>query len=579
VSQAYVSSAVAPELPPGTWIGLRQQLEEALAAMDSGLRRAAAAAGIGRHGETASGVYAATGALLVGGRESHPLLLEAAAEALADLVRQRADAFSREDLYWTNDPLCGAASLEDLVVATPLLRGDALIGFVALTASHAGLGRSSLAPVEHLRQEGLILPWVCAARAGVVSPELRSLLVANSEAPADLLQDLAAHLHALRLGRETVEDLLRPLGTDIADRIHRRVLSSCGRALDHLWHGSERNAFCGTADPFSVRIEQTEQGVGVHLDHRLGRSLSPALARAAVRAALREVLSVEAPSLAIQGGLAEALDIVVGWEAPAARLLGGAARFAEAQRAAEAVFAAFAAPLAHLTHAPDGGCLLVDLRGARADGSRYSVRLALPGGLGAAVFGDGLTHATSPFLPRHLRSVEEVERAVPVRVVREELAPDSAGPGQYHGGSGARLELLLLEGRAEADVLLPAHAPGARGGMRGTPGKLTLLTPDAGTREEQGLARRTLPLRAGDRLILESPGGAGWGIPFQRSIMRLEEDLQRYLITPDHARNRYGLVLRPGSREKDDHLTYRVRHYLLSTLAVEDIIAGEELLD
>jgi hypothetical protein len=38
-------------------------------------------------------------------------------------------------------------------------------------------------------------------------------------------------------------------------------------------------------------------------------------------------------------------------------------------------------------------------------------------------------------------------------------------------------------------------------------------------------------------------------------------------------------VLRPGSLEKDDHLTYRIRHYLLSTLAAEDIIAGEELLD
>jgi hypothetical protein len=61
--------------------------------------------------------------------------------------------------------------------------------------------------------------------------------------------------------------------------------------------------------------------------------------------------------------------------------------------------------------------------------------------------------------------------------------------------------------------------------------------------------------------------------------MRLEEDLRSGLIGPDQSRNRYGLVLKPGSLEKDDHLTYRVRHYLLSMLTVEDIIAGEELLD
>lgn len=65
--------------------------------------------------------------------------------------------------------------------------------------------------------------------------------------------------------------------------------------------------------------------------------------------------------------------------------------------------------------------------------------------------------------------------------------------------------------------------------------------------------------------------------------MRVEEDLRHSLISRDQSRSRYGVVLKPGAQEggleKDDHLTYRVRHYLLSTLAAEDIIAGEELLD
>lgn len=61
--------------------------------------------------------------------------------------------------------------------------------------------------------------------------------------------------------------------------------------------------------------------------------------------------------------------------------------------------------------------------------------------------------------------------------------------------------------------------------------------------------------------------------------MRVAEDPVRDLITRDQSKNCYGVVLKPCSLEKDDHLTYRVRHYLLSTLAAEDIIAGEELLD
>jgi len=47
----------------------------------------------------------------------------------------------------------------------------------------------------------------------------------------------------------------------------------------------------------------------------------------------------------------------------------------------------------------------------------------------------------------------------------------------------------------------------------------------------------------------------------------------------NQSKNRSGVILKPGSPEKDDHLTHRVRHYLLRTLAAEDIIAGEELLD
>jgi N-methylhydantoinase B len=190
-----------------------------------------------------------------------------------------------------------------------------------------------------------------------------------------------------------------------------------------------------------------------------------------------------------------------------------------------------------------------------------------------------MTHAAPPFQPQRLRPVEAIERSTPVRVLRFALCPDSAGPGQYRGGLGTSVALELLEGRATVDVLLPGRPLGLRGGMRGAHARLVLASPEEGMREFVGPAQATLELRAGHRLLLESSGGGGWGLPFQRSIMRIEEDLVRGVITRHQSKSRYGVVLKPGSLEKDDHLTYRVRHYLLSTLAAEDIIAGEEMLD
>lgn len=563
-------------------LAVRQALEEAAAAMDERLRRGATSLGIARYGHTAAGIYGPAGALVVGGRESHPLLLEAAGEALAALATGRAEsAFGAGEIFWTNDPHCGAAGIEDLVLATPILAGGRLAGFVAVSAGHTGLGRATLAPVSGLRREGVVLPWARVGEAGRLQPGLREVAAANAEEPAAFAEDLQVQATALGYGLEAAQAALAREGGDILAALAEAGARGWRRTLGRLLSRPETAHLEGRMGPFRVEIRaagaEGPVGVAVRTDGSNGE-LTGALARAAVRAALRQVLAAEVLGGAVLGGAWEALAITSPWDATSP-VTTGAGRFAEAQLLQDAVLAAFAEGLPHLTQAPDGAPVLLDLRGERADGRRYRLRLALGSGAGASVFGDGLNHTASPFFPLRLDAVETVERTAPVRVVRFQLLPDSGGPGQYRGGLGGCLELELLEGRAKADLLLPGRPMGARGGMRGAPARLAHLSRDEGTHEERGPAQQSLRLKPGDRLVLESPGGGGWGIPFRRSIMRLEEDLARGLVTPDQSRNRYGLVLRPGTLAKDDHLTYRVRHYLLTTLTAEDIIAGEELLD
>jgi len=571
--------------PSSAVVALRLHLEEAAAAMDATFRQAAASASIGRHGNTAAGFYTSAGALLLGGRESHPLLLEAAAEALACLVG-RLEAGGRPhaagELYLTNDPGCDAAGIEDLVLATPIVRDGRLVAFVALTASHPGLGRATLAPVDRLRREGLVLPWMCIGHLGRVHDETATLLAVNSDNPAEFREDLTVQLHAIGQGRSALDEALERFGDECLRDLAEVAASGALRALRQILGKLETDELEGRAAPFVARIRRDTPRPLVRIEglaEARDYGVTAALARASVRAALREVVAVESPTLSVLGGLADAVAIesFLGPTPPFQPT--GEARFAGAQTVADAVRAAFAGALPHLTHAPDAACLLLDLRGQRNDGSRYRARLGLPGGLGASVLGDGLTHGTSTFSPYRTHGVEDIERAFPVRVLRLQILPDSAGPGQYHGGSGVGFEVQLLEGHAEIDLLVPGRAIGMQGGMRGGDARALHATLRHGTREIRGPARVTIRLEPADRLVVESAGGGGWGIPFQRSIMRLEEDLVRGIVGPDQSRNRYGLVLKPGTLDKDDYLTYRVRHYLLSTLAVEDIIAGEKLLD
>jgi len=563
----------------------RLQLEEVAAAMDATLRRAATTASIGRHGSTAAGFYAPTGSLLLGGRESHPLLMESAAEALAFLVNSHAAQsriFIAGETYGTNDPGCNAAGLEDLILAAPVVRGEQLLGFVALTASHPSLGHATLAPVERLRREGIVLPWMRVGSPGRSHGDIISFLVANTDDPAAFRENLAAHIHALDLGRTALEDLLDREGPEILSELSEVSVVGARRALSQIFARLEAEEIGGRTARLAVRIRRDGDPLPVRLepidpDHRF--DLTPALARAAVRAGFREVLSAESPTLAILGGLTETLSIDTALGDPPDSRPAGEARFAEAQAVFSTVLAAFAGVLSHLTHAADAACLLMDLHGQRDDGSRYRARLGLPGGLGASVFGDGLTYSTPPFTPHRTQALEEIERTLPIRIHRYQLLPDSGGPGQYRGGLAAALEIELLEGQAESDLLIPERATGLQGGLRGPDARAIHITLRHGTREIREPGRVAIHLEAGDRLLLEGAGGGGWGIPFQRSFMRLDEDVRSGLIGPDQSRNRYGLVLKPGSLEKDDYLTYRVRHYLLSMLTVEDIIAGEELLD
>ena len=465
----------APFSPPAssTVVALRLHLEEAAAAMDATFRQAAASASIGRHGNTAAGFYTATGALLIGGRESHPLLLEAAAEALACLVGRHVVSdrpYATGELYLTNDPNCDAAGVEDLVLVTPIVRDGRLVAFVALMASHPGLGRATLAPVDRLRREGLILPWMRVGHLGRVHDETATLLAVNSDNPAEFREDLAVQLHSLGLGRDALEEALDRFGDDCLRELAEVAASGAGRALQRILGKLEIEEIVGRAAPFAARIRGDAPLPRVRIEalaETRNHGVTPALARAAVRAALREVLAVESPTLSVLGGLADAVSIEsrLGPSPPSQPT--GEARFVGAQMVADAVRAAFAGALPHLTHAPDAACLLLDLRGQRDDGSQYRARLGLPGGLGASVLGDGLTHGTSTFSPYRTHGVEDIERALPVRVLRLQIISDSAGPGQYHGGSGVCLELQLLEGRAEVDLLVPGRAIGMQGGMRG----------------------------------------------------------------------------------------------------------------
>jgi 5-oxoprolinase (ATP-hydrolysing) len=134
------------------------------------------------------------------------------------------------------------------------------------------------------------------------------------------------------------------------------------------------------------------------------------------------------------------------------------------------------------------------------------------GGCGATADQPGADAVHSHMTNTRLTDPEVLEQRYPVRVVEFAIRTGSGGTGKQRGGNGVVRRLQFLRD-LEATILSQrrgAHPPyGMRGGRPGAIGRNVVLRED-GTREPLG-AISQFDVHAGDILIIETPGGGGFG--------------------------------------------------------------------
>ena len=157
------------------------------------------------------------------------------------------------------------------------------------------------------------------------------------------------------------------------------------------------------------------------------------------------------------------------------------------------------------------------------------------GGAGARATLDGLNATAFPS-GVHAVSVEATEQAGPITVWRKELREGSGGAGRQRGGLGQIIEIAPGDGHefhfnAMFDRI-DHPARGRAGGADGQPGAVRL---DDGT-PMQAKGRQKVP--PGRRLVLELPGGGGFGNPDEREAAAEERDRARGYVTSTPAKTK-----------------------------------------
>jgi N-methylhydantoinase B len=136
------------------------------------------------------------------------------------------------------------------------------------------------------------------------------------------------------------------------------------------------------------------------------------------------------------------------------------------------------------------------------------------------------TSATATHLSNlHITPIEILEAEFPCRITRFDLVPDSGGAGQWRGGLSMRREYELL---ADATVIRrfdKSRFP-PQGLAGGGPGGRSGFVMRLGTSDElEAPVSGRYELKAGERFLVQSAAGGGYGDPRRRERAAVDRDV------------------------------------------------------
>jgi 5-oxoprolinase (ATP-hydrolysing) len=145
--------------------------------------------------------------------------------------------------------------------------------------------------------------------------------------------------------------------------------------------------------------------------------------------------------------------------------------------------------------------------------ARYQYYETISGGAGAGDGFDGTDVVQTHMTNSRLTDPEVLEWRYPVRLENFEIVPGSGGAGLHRGGNGAIRRIRFLEAMTMA-ILSGSRRVEPHGMAGGAPGKRgrNFIERADGRVQALGGADRA-ELQPGDCVVIETPGGGGYGTP------------------------------------------------------------------
>lgn len=562
-------------LDPITLSVIQSGLQQVCDEMDLSFSRAAFSPVIAEANDRSDGIYSAEdGSLIAQGSQGLPVFVGTMQYSTRTLIEWIADgraiAPKPGDIYIVNDPYLGGTHLMDVRFAMPVWRDGKIFCWLSNTGHWPDTGGAVpggfSASATAVEQEGLRLPPVRLFKEGRLDPEIYGIICSNIRVADQRIGDVKAQAAALYVGESRLTRLLDRYGDDT---VRAAIAELRVRAAEQMRAGIREIApgtYAATAyvdsdgvvnEPLEIRLTITATGEKLIFD--FAGSSAPcagpmnsvlATTLSSVYLAMRHIF----PDVPISAGAFEPLEIIrptgTFLDAQYPRPVSGCAAEVS-QRIAEAVFAALVEALPErVTASPAGSSGNFALGGSVPEEGRSFVMYQISGGgYGGWSGGDGISNGCSTIGISKAPPVEIMEQAYPVLYHRYALREGSGGAGRHRGGFGLDYEVELRKGTARASFVMDHGRFGPQGALGGRDGMVNHVTVTRGgesfTPEHLSKAQ-DIPLSAGDRVRVGTPGGGGYGDPFTRPPELVAEDVRLGRYSLEEARALFGVALGAG---------------------------------
>ncbi|PPS76622.1 MULTISPECIES: hydantoinase B/oxoprolinase family protein [Streptomyces] len=495
-----------------------------------------------------------------------PVHLGSMGTSVKEVIRRRGPRMCPGDTYAVNDPYHGGTHLPDVTVITPVFdttpatgtesdagsetargtvsrtasgrvsdtasgaasdtaRGTVtdpkILFYVASRGHHAEIGGiapgSMPAGSRTIEEEGVLFDnWLLAENGRFREPETLRLLAEApypSRNPKTNLADLRAQIAANQKGVDEVGRMIQDYGLDVVQAYMRHVQDNAEEAVRRVIDALDDGEYAYETDSgavirVAVRVDREHRaatidftGTSAQLPTNFNAPFS--VVNAAVLYVFRTLVADDIP---LNDGCLRPLSIIVppgsllAPEPPAAVVAGNV-------ETSQAVTGALYAALG--VQAEGSGTM----NNVTFGNERHQYYETVASGSGA---GDGFPGA--PVVQTHmtnsrLTDPEVLEWRLPVRLEEFTVRRGSGGAGRWYGGDGAVRRIRFLEPMTVST--LSQHRRVAPYGMAGgEPGALgaNRVEHADGTVTELG-GSDSADLVSGDVLVIETPGGGGYGPP------------------------------------------------------------------